>query len=63
MLHWPEGEACYASLTLRPGEQVTGLAEMSDIEALCRTGTARGSDEPLPHGLRGEGIISLIEGT
>jgi hypothetical protein len=32
MPHWREAEACYASLTLRSGEQVTGLVVAADID-------------------------------
>ena len=34
MPHWCEGETCYATLSLRSGEKVTGLVATSGIEAL-----------------------------
>jgi hypothetical protein len=46
MPHWREGEACYASLTLRSGEQVTGLVATADIDALLSGWHGEGSDEP-----------------
>ena len=48
MPHWREGEACYASLTLRSGEQVTGLVVTADIDALLSDWHGEGSDEPPP---------------
>jgi hypothetical protein len=34
MTHWCEGETCYATLSLRSGEKVTGLVATSGVEAL-----------------------------
>jgi hypothetical protein len=45
MPHWREGEACYASLTLRSGEQVTGLVDTSDIDALLSDWHGEGGDD------------------
>jgi hypothetical protein len=48
MPHWREGEAAYATLTVRWGEQVTGLVATVDIDALLSDRHGEGSDEPPP---------------
>jgi hypothetical protein len=47
MPHWREAEACHASLTLRSGEQVTGLVVAADIDALLSDWHGEGPDPPL----------------
>ena len=46
MPHWREGEACYATLTSRTGEQVTGLVVTAEIDALLLDWHGEGSNEP-----------------
>jgi hypothetical protein len=53
MPHWREGEACYATLTSRSGEQVTGLVVTAEIDALLtRMARAATSRRSSPHDLR-----------
>jgi hypothetical protein len=43
MLHLREGETAYATLTLRSGEQVTGLVVAADIDAMLSDWHGEGS--------------------